>query len=105
MLANPADNLTKKLKLVKSKAQRQEDVKAMTRDQRDLFLDTAKSTEPDFYTQFLFLFLSGVRLGESLGGEWDDLALIESRAHIARTVDDKTGEVGPPKGNRSARWT
>ena len=99
LLANPADKLTKKLKLAKTKAQRQEDVKAFTREQRDRFLDTAKRVEPDFYTQFLCLFMTGLRLGESLGLEWDDLQ--ERSMCVARTVDSQTGNVGTPKGGKS----
>src|SRR5438128_3969744 len=55
LIANPAAALTKKLKLAKTKAQRQEHVRAMKREQRDLFLETARRGEPDFYTQTLFL--------------------------------------------------
>ncbi len=100
-IANPADKLIKKLKLVNTKAQRQEHVRAMTRDQRDLFLDTARHMEADFYTHFLALFMMGIRLGESLGLEWDDLETDKHLAHIRRTVDDKTGAVGTPKGGKS----
>src|SRR5438093_8534246 len=73
----------------------------MTRAQRDLFLDTARHMEADFYTHFLTLFAMGIRLGESLGLEWDDLETDKHRAHIRRTVDDKTGAVGTPKGGKS----
>ena len=55
--------------------------------------------EPDFYTQFLCLFMTGLRLGESLGLEWDDLQ--ERSMCVARTVDSQTGNVGTPKGGKS----
>lgn len=101
LIANPADKLIKKLKLANTKAQRQEHVRAMTRDQRDLFLDTARHMEPDFYTHFLALFMMGIRLGESLGLEQDDVETDKRLAHIVRTVDDKTGGIGTPKGGKS----
>src|SRR2546425_6361817 len=52
--------------------------------------------EPDFYTQFLCLFMTGLRLGESLGLEWDDLE--ERSMCVARTVDSQTGNVGTTQG-------
>src|SRR3989441_2330587 len=55
--------------------------------------------EPEFYTQFLCLFMTGLRLGESLGLEWDDLE--ERSMCVARTVDSQTGNVGTPKGGKS----
>ena len=45
--------------------------------------------------------MTGLRLGESLGLEWDDLETDKHLAHIRRTVDDKTGAVGTPKGGKS----
>jgi len=43
--------------------------------------------------------MTGLRLGESLGLEWDDLE--ERSMCVARTVDSQTGNVGTPKGGKS----
>ena len=45
--------------------------------------------------------MTGVRLGESLGLEWDDFETDKHLVHIRRTVDDKTGAVGTPKAGKS----
>jgi integrase len=48
-----------------------------------------------------FVLLTGLRIGEALGLEADDLA--GRRLHIRRSVDSTTGVAGPPKTSTSGR--
>ena len=67
LLSNPAEKLGRQLRLVASKATRQEEIKAMTREQRRAFLDPA-AQEPLRYHALLFTLAgTGMRLGECLG--------------------------------------
>ena len=97
LVANPMAGLSRKLKLGRSKGEHR-DIKAFTREQRDLFLATAKCEASQFhYTQFLTLFMTGLRPGESFGLEWDDIDWSAGRFHVQRTVGEKTGKDGTPK--------
>ena len=49
LVSNPAEKLGRLLRLVASKATRQEDIKAMTRNQRRVFLETAATEAPRYY--------------------------------------------------------
>src|SRR5262249_29673056 len=48
LVINPAEKLGRQLRLVTSKTTRQEAVKALTREQRHIFLSSAQAQEPHF---------------------------------------------------------
>jgi site-specific recombinase XerC len=65
ILANPANRLGRQLRLVTTPAARQEEIKAMTREQLVRFLAAAARTVPGMHAPFLLTARTGVRLGES----------------------------------------
>lgn len=72
---NPADKMGRHLKLVPTTATRQEEIKAMTREQLAAFLAAAKVTADDHRQAPLFLTLArtGMRLGEAFALQWPDI--------------------------------
>jgi len=82
--ANPADKLARQLRLTLTTAHRQEQIKAMTREQLTTFLATAERTEPRLYPLFLALARTGMRLGEGLALQWEDLDLGSRALRVAR---------------------
>jgi integrase len=95
---NPAEKLGRHLHLVVPKAARQENIKAMTREQRHLFLVTAAKQTPRYYPLFLTLAGTGMRLGEALALQWDDVDILAREIRVARSLS--RGEVGTPKAGR-----
>jgi len=97
--ANPADKLGRSLKLVTPAAVRQEEIKAMTREQLSTFLATARAAsipyERRHYTLFLLLARTGLRLGEALALQWKDLNLVNHDIRVVRAIS--AGRVGTPK--------
>ena len=94
---NPTNRLARGLGLGKSRDE--EDVKAFTREQVNLFMETARKVKPHYFPIFLTLYQSGVRIGECVGLQWNDLKLEPKvrEVEVQRSIDDKTGEVGTPK--------
>ena len=95
MVANPAEKLGRSLHLVTPKAARQEEIKAMTAAQRATFLETAARIEPRFAPLFWTLAGTGMRLGEGLGLQWDDIDVRQREIRVARALS--AGEVSTPK--------
>jgi len=95
IVANPAEKLGRSLHLVVPKATRQEEIKAMTAAQRAAFLETAVRIEPCFYPLFCTLAGTGMRLGEGLGLQWEDLDVRQSEIRVARAIS--AGVIGTPK--------
>lgn len=81
---NPAAKLGRVLKLTVSKSTTQEEIKAMTREQRQLFLATAYREAPRYYPLFFVLAGTGMRLGEGLALQSKDLDLPSLSIRIAR---------------------
>src|SRR2546427_213809 len=84
ILANPADKLGRQLKLSMSAAHRQEEIKAMSREQLAHFLVTAERTEARLYPLFLTLARTGLRVGEALALQWNDLNVSGRDIRVAR---------------------
>jgi integrase len=108
--ANPIAGLARKLRLNERKAKRQEDVrtKAMTRSQRDLFLETAARVRPWWVPMWTIQVLTGLRPGEIYALEERDIDLGGRTLRVARTLavddDNESGDttyVGTPKGGRA----
>jgi integrase len=98
LISNPAE-LGRQLRLITPKSARQENIKAMTREQRQLFLATAQHEIPRLYPLFATLAGTGIRLGEALALRWDDLDYEAREIRIERAFPDdaKEGEIETPK--------
>ena len=99
IVANPADKLGRTLRLVVTAKTRQEEVKAMTRDQLAAFLAAARNASTSYerrhYPLFLLLARTGMRLGEGLVLQWDDVNFAEKEIRVARTLS--CGRIEKPK--------
>ena len=95
MPINPAEKLGRQLHLVQPKAVRQEEIKAMTREQRQRFLVTAARETPRYYPLFFMLAGTGLRLGEALALQWEDLDGLAREIRVMRSLS--RGQMGTPK--------
>ena len=95
LLSNQAEKLGRQLRLVASKATRQEEIKAMTREQRRAFLDAAAQEPLRYHASLFTLAGTGMRLGECLGLEPEDIHQGTQQIRVARAWLD--GEVTTPK--------
>src|SRR3989442_8068098 len=99
ILANPADKLGRSLRLVVNAKIRQEEVKAMTREQVAAFITAARNAptayERRYYPLFLLLARTGMRLGEALALQWDEVHLAEKEIRVARALS--SGRIETPK--------
>jgi integrase len=96
LLANPALNLGRQLRLGRSRSARQENVRAFDRDQVARFLGEADAR---FRPLFLLMARAGLRLGEALALKWDDLDLstTERMVRVERSVSPDGLHVDTPK--------
>ena len=96
---NAAARLGRVLKLTVSKATTQEEIKAMTEGQRQLFLATAYREAPRYYPLFFLLAGTGMRLGEGLALQPEDLDLFrEDDSHcpcLFRSWGTRHAEIRP----------
>ena len=99
LTSNPAEKLGRQLRLVTSKATRQENVKSMTREQRQLFLADAQRECPRLYPLFATLAGTGMRLGEVVALQWNDIDYSAREIRIERAFSDhaKHGGIQTPK--------
>ena len=95
ILANPANRLGRPLRLIVGPAARQEEIKAMTREQLSRFLAAAARTVPAMHAPFLLMARTGVRFGEALALKWEDVNFGEREIRVARAVS--AGRIGSPK--------
>jgi integrase len=95
ILANPADKLAKTLHLVRTVAARQEEIKALSREQLGAFLTAAVRVAPRLSPLFILLARSGMRLGEALALKWDDLDFTAREIRVARAFS--AGRLETPK--------
>lgn len=93
---NPTLGLGKGMKLVRPPRARQEEVKAMSREQLTLFLAKSREVEPEYAALFLTLARTGLRLGEALALQWDDLALAHRELRVERAFGHG-GRLDTPK--------
>ena len=92
---NPAEKLGRHLHLVIPKATRQENIKAMTREQRQRFLVTAAQVAPRYYPLFFTLAGTGIRLGEALALYGEDVDGLAREIRVMRSLS--RGQIGTPK--------
>ncbi len=95
ILANPADRLGRQMRLAVSKSARQENIKAFNREQLDTFLAATVAAERRLYLLFLLMARSGLRIGEALALQWDDLDLRNREIRVERAIFH--GEITTPK--------
>jgi len=95
ILANPADKLARKLKLTQPAKAHQEEVKALSREQLAGFLATAAEVEPRCAPLFFTMARTGLRLGEALALQWEDVDTAAREIRVARAFSG--GELGTPK--------
>ena len=85
LVANPADRLGRQLRLIVPKAARQEEIKALNREQVEGMLSAAWEAARRLYPFFLTLVRTGLRLGEALALQWDDLDFTAREIRVARS--------------------
>ena len=96
ILANPADKLGRLLKLVTPAAARQEEIKAMTRDQVSAFVSaTLDSQDRACYPLFLLLARTGIRMGEAQALQWTDIDFRTREIRVVRALS--AGRIESPK--------
>ncbi len=94
ILMNPAARLGRHLRLVRPPAARQEEIKAMTTGQLSAFLRAAEA-ERRYFPFFLLLARTGLRLGEALALQWEDLGFADREIRVARAFSG--GQIETPK--------
>jgi len=94
ILANPAARLGRQLRLVQPPAVRQEEIKAMTREQLAAFLKVSDQ-DRRYAPFFLLLARTGMRLGEALALQWDDVHFQAREIRVARALS--AGRIETPK--------
>jgi len=99
ILASPADKLGRQFKLMIPAAARQEEIKAMNREQVSAFL-TATYTAPNPYERrhyplFLLLARTGMRLGEARALQWSDVDWTGHEIRVVRALS--AGRIETPK--------
>jgi integrase len=95
IVANPATALGRQFKLSRTVAAKQQEVKAMTREQLATFLATAERETPRLVPLFLCLARTGMRLGEGLALQWPDLDFGGRTIRVARALS--AGRIETPK--------
>jgi integrase len=94
--SNPAARLGKTLGLIKSSKQRQEEIKAMNRDQLTAFeLAALETVSLTLSTMFLVMARTGIRIGEAIALEWDRVNLDSRTVRVEMTYSK--GRLHSPK--------
>jgi integrase len=92
---NPAEGLSRTLRLVRSKETRREEIKALDREQLGKLLAAARTEDAALYPLVLTLVRTGMRMGEARALQWDDVDLDRREIRIARAMS--AGEIDTPK--------
>ncbi len=100
IVANPADKLGKLLRLGRTRSVRQEQIRAFDREELERFLGASLEAAPRLHPLLLTLARTGLRLGEALGLQWNDVDLEGRELRVVRALSI-TGELGTPKSGRS----
>jgi len=97
LIANPAHRLGKIFK----KKNNQDDIQPYSRDELASLLDSFQTNFPYHYPQALTLARTGMRLGEALALQWDDIDFEGRFITIQRTFS--RGKIGLPKNGKRRR--
>jgi integrase len=95
ILSNPAERLGRQLRLVTRAGERQEAIKAFTREQLAHLLGTAAKEERQWAPLFFTMARAGLRLGEALALQWEDLHFRAREIRVARGFS--RGRLDTPK--------
>jgi integrase len=100
LAANPATRRSRSrlLRLTPSAGEREERMRAFTREELRRFLSAVLKKDPRFHPLLFTLARTGMRLGEALALRWDDFDFAARRIRVARGVS--RGVVGAPKNGR-----
>ena len=93
--ANPAEKLGRHLRLVMPKAVRQEEIKAMTREQRQLFLAHRRQRDTGLLSAVCDPGGDRDAVGGGVALQWDDVNLEGREIRVARALS--RGQVETPK--------
>jgi integrase len=96
--ANPAVKLGKFTKTV---GEHRADINPFNRDELAIFLTTMRERFPIYYPFFLTLARTGMRLGETLALQWDDIDFNGRTIEVKRNLVE--GRVGTPKNGKSRK--
>src|SRR5215831_16138983 len=96
LATNPAHKLGK---LLKRTATPGANVTPLTAEELTVFLTTIREKFPAWYPLFLTLARTGLRLGEALGLQWQDINFESRFIEVRRTVG--AGRIGSPKCGKS----
>lgn len=94
LTTNPMAGLLRRLKLNRNTKRGSEEIKAMTRAQAGRFL---AACPPRFFPVFHTMIESGLRIGEALALEWEDVNLDAGVMTVSKTTTCKDKEVGSTK--------
>lgn len=105
--SNPAQGLARELGLKRISPMREEKVKAFTRDELEKFLDVCKATAPRMYPLWLTMARTGIRIGEAIALEWQDVDLEgtvrQGRLVYQATIRQSMKRDGIPDATKSNR--
>src|SRR5262249_31177137 len=98
LIANPAHRLRKKLRLGTSKDARAEEIRALTQDELDRVLATARECSPALFPLYLTLARTGLRIGGALGlDDTDQPCSTSMGAGCACSVSSDGGTSSEPR--------
>jgi len=95
---NPVSGILKRLKLERDK---RITVEPLTQDEVDIILNTCEAYFKEVYPFFLCAFRTGMRLGELLGLQWNDIDWHGKFIRVERSF--RKGKVDKPKNGKSRR--
>jgi integrase len=98
---NPAAGLGRKLRLTIPPQQRQEQIKAMTAEQLTAFVSAAKRVPLSYGALLWTLSFTGMRFGEGLGLQWNDVDFEKQEIHVQRALSN--GHLTTPKAGHGRR--
>lgn len=114
LTSNPA-TFRGRLKLTPTKAERRAKIKALSAEQLQAFLAAARETVPERYPILRFIAGTGLRAGEALGLQLDDVdakrrqvlvrrSITEGREEPTKTGHERTIDLGPGLAEDVAAW-
>ncbi|MGI6626708.1 MAG: tyrosine-type recombinase/integrase [Limnochordia bacterium] len=78
-------------------------IKPLSTEQAKLFLQTAKRLEDPYYALFVLAISTGMRSGELLGLQWEDVDFVNARLSVRHTLITSTKTLAEPKTAKSRR--
>jgi integrase len=93
--ANPALKLGRFIQ----KQDSRKHIKSLAKEQVTTFLSVARQETPDHYALLLFVFRTGVRMGELIGLAWEDIDFAGNMIEVRRSYSH--GHFSSPKSHKS----